>query len=197
MTEPGGRAPAPGELRLVQLFINTLDIEGGTEDLDTPAALSAWLYANGLTRIRVRVTRAGLDRARRIRELLRALVLANNGIPLGDDVMTELNSEFSALPLVAAVDRDEHRLEPAGRGIDGALGRIAAIVVLESVRGRWRRLKGCVRDVCHWAFYDHSRSGSGTWCTMAICGSRTKATNYYRRQHPSASRRPSLRDIDT
>ena len=197
MTEPGGRAPAPDELRLVQLFINTLDIEGGTEDLDTPAALSAWLYANGLTRTRVRVTRADLDRTRRIRELLRALALANNGVPLEDDVMTELNGEFSALPLVAALDRDRNRLEPAGRGIDEALGRIAAIVVLESVRGRWRRLKGCVRDVCHWAFYDHSRSGSGTWCTMAICGSRTKARKYYRRRHPSSPRRTSRSNIDT
>jgi predicted RNA-binding Zn ribbon-like protein len=192
MSEPGGRAPAPGELRVVQLFINTLDIEAGTEELATPAALSAWLYGHHLTRTRVRVTRPDLDRARRVRELLRSLALANNGIQLDPEVPADLNREFAALPLVAQVGDGEHRLEPAGKGVDEALGRIAGIVVTESIRGRWRRLKGCVRDACHWAFYDHSRSGTGTWCAMSICGSRTKARSYYRRRHPGAARsRPS------
>jgi predicted RNA-binding Zn ribbon-like protein len=188
MSEPGGRAPAPGELRVVQLFLNTLDIEAGTDELDTPVALSAWMYTHHLTQTRVPVSRPDLDRARRVRELLRSLTLANNGIRLDPAILADLNREFAALPLVAQIGDVEHRLEPAGRGVDAALARIAGIVVTESIRGRWRRLKGCVRDVCHWAFYDHSRSGTGTWCAMSICGSRTKARNYYRRRHQGASR---------
>ena len=31
--EPGGRQPAPGELALVQRFVNTLDIEGRRDEL--------------------------------------------------------------------------------------------------------------------------------------------------------------------
>jgi predicted RNA-binding Zn ribbon-like protein len=182
--EPGGRDPAPGELRLVQRFINSVDLEAGIEELDTPAALSSWLSAHGLTQSPVRVTHADLERAHRFRELLRRLALANNGAPLDPDVVGAVNRELAALPLVGAVDDGAHRLEPAGAGLDEALGRIAGIVIVEGVLGRWRRLKGCARDACHWVFYDHSRNGTGTWCTMAICGSRTKANAYYRRRHP-------------
>src|SRR5437899_12748872 len=73
--EPGGRDPAPGRLRLVQQFINSIDLEAGIERLDTPAALSGWLHAHGLSRSRLRLTRGDLERARALRELLRCLAL--------------------------------------------------------------------------------------------------------------------------
>ena len=60
-------------------------------------------------------------------------------------------------------------------GLAQALGRLLAIVLTEAISGRWSRLKARPRDVCHWALYDHSRSHTGTWCTMAVCGSRVKA----------------------
>ena len=41
--------------------------------------------------------------------------------------------------------------------------------------GSWSRVKSCRNDTCRWLFYDHSRNRSGTWCTMAICGSRMKS----------------------
>src|SRR5205823_10019845 len=96
------------------------------------------------------------------------------------DTLDALNHEFAAHPLVGTWDGPPH-LEPVGTGLDEALGRIAGIVVMDANSGRWRRLKACARDVCRWVFYDHSRSGTGTWCTMAICGSRTKVRAYYRR----------------
>jgi len=47
-----GHAPsagaAPGRLEVVRLFVNTLDIELGTDELRTPAALAGWLAAHGL-----------------------------------------------------------------------------------------------------------------------------------------------------
>ena len=40
-------------------------------------------------------------------------------------------------------------------------------IVHESMRdGTWLRLKACPADDCRWAFYDHSRNRSGTWCDM-------------------------------
>jgi predicted RNA-binding Zn ribbon-like protein len=39
---------APGELARLQAFVNTLDIEEGTDDLSTPAALDRWLRDAGL-----------------------------------------------------------------------------------------------------------------------------------------------------
>jgi hypothetical protein len=41
--------PAPGDLRIVQRFINSLDREGRTDEFDSPLSLSDWLDAEGLT----------------------------------------------------------------------------------------------------------------------------------------------------
>jgi predicted RNA-binding Zn ribbon-like protein len=47
--------------------------------------------------------------------------------------------------------------------------------------GSWSRLKACRQ--CGWAFYDYSRNRSGSWCSMQLCGNRTKTRAYRRRQH--------------
>ena len=39
---------APGDLEIVQRFVNTLDIENGTDEFDSPAGLSGWLAGSGL-----------------------------------------------------------------------------------------------------------------------------------------------------
>jgi predicted RNA-binding Zn ribbon-like protein len=181
--EPGRRAPAPGPLRVVQQFINSLDIEAGTDEIETPAALGTWLLAHGLTGSRLRPSELDVKRARRLRELLRAMALANNGTPLDPAVGAEVDATFSRVPLIARWrDTRGMELEPTGRGVDAALGRLVGIVVVEMLEGRWTRLKACARDVCRWTFYDHSRNRSGTWCTMAVCGSRVKVANYHRRR---------------
>jgi predicted RNA-binding Zn ribbon-like protein len=66
-------------------------------------------------------------------------------------------------------------------GIDGALGRIVAVVQTSIAAGTWARLKACRRDVCHWIFYDRSRNHSSTWCAMTVCGNRTKTRRYRQR----------------
>jgi predicted RNA-binding Zn ribbon-like protein len=181
--EPGGRTPAPGDLRIVQRFINSLDIEGETDELTTPAALSTWLRAHGLTRSRLSLNDADLKRAREFRELLRDMALANNGRSLQRRAVHEINAQLATISLIARFDgRETLHLESEGQGLDEALGRIVAIISAEMLRGRWSRLKGCARDVCRWVFYDRSRNRTGTWCTMAICGARTKVSAYYRRQ---------------
>jgi len=181
--EPGRRAPAPGDLRLVQQFINSLDIEAGTDELETPASLSRWLMRHGLTRSRLRLSELDVERVRGFRELLRAMALANNGSPLDPAVLAELDAHFAGLPLIGRWrDTEEVKLEPTGRGLDAALARLGSIVVVETLQGRWTRLKACARDVCRWAFYDHSRNHSGTWCAMAVCGSRVKVAKYHRRR---------------
>ena len=38
-----GMSPAPGELEIVRRFVNTLDIESGTDELASPGALLGWL----------------------------------------------------------------------------------------------------------------------------------------------------------
>jgi len=162
-------------------FLNTADIEQGTDAFSTPQALTGWLHAHGLIRSRRRLTEADRRRAVAFRELLREMALANNGGVPDQAVLDDVNRQVSRLSILARFEPAGVRLRGGGPGLDEALGTIAAIVAEEMLRGRWGRLKACARDVCRWVFYDHSRSGTGRWCTMAICGSRTKVRAYYRR----------------
>jgi predicted RNA-binding Zn ribbon-like protein len=181
--EPGARAPAPGRLRVVQQFINSLDIEAGSEEFGTSSQLGSWLVSHALAKPGgLHLTSKDLERARRFRELLRDLAAGNNGSGGHQPLRRRLNSELARLPFVGALeDGGVARLEPTGTGIDRALSQLAAIVIEEMIIGRWNRLKVCAEDICRWVFYDHSRSRTGIWCTMAICGSRAKSRAYYRR----------------
>jgi predicted RNA-binding Zn ribbon-like protein len=49
--------------------------------------------------------------------------------------------------------------------------------------GTWGRLKACRN--CHWSFYDRSPNRSATWCSMQLCGNRTKTRAYRRRKSTS------------
>ena len=89
--EPGGRAPAPDQLRIVQLFINSVDIEAGFDELSSPSALASWLHAHGLSRRQLHLTRADLERAVAFRELLRTMAMRNDGEESSGDVVAEFN----------------------------------------------------------------------------------------------------------
>jgi predicted RNA-binding Zn ribbon-like protein len=167
------RASAPGELALVERFVNTADLDRGTDDLATVEGLTAWLAGEGLTG-----AFDGGDRERIVafREALRALLLANHGGPPDPEAVATLDR---AAPLVVAFDRaGEATLVPAGAGADGVLARLAAIVARAQADGTWARMKACPNDRCRWAFYDRSRNRSRTWCTMRVCGNRAKARSY-------------------
>jgi predicted RNA-binding Zn ribbon-like protein len=49
------------------------------------------------------------------------------------------------------------------------------------------RLRACRRDACQWVFYDASRNRSGVWCSMDVCGARTKMAAYRRRARRRAA----------
>ncbi|TKA12045.1 hypothetical protein FCI23_09025 [Actinacidiphila oryziradicis] len=66
------------------------------------------------------------------------------------------------------------------------MGRLLSLTAPAGFHGTWRRLKICPSEHCQWAFYDHSKNRSGTWCQMAECGNRAKARAYRnRRTEPS------------
>jgi predicted RNA-binding Zn ribbon-like protein len=44
------------------------------------------------------------------------------------------------------------------------------------------RVHRCAEPDCGWMFLDTSKNGSRRWCSMAGCGSRAKARQYYRRK---------------
>jgi predicted RNA-binding Zn ribbon-like protein len=183
LIEPGDRAPAPGPLRLVQLFVNTNDLEGGPELLPDADALRAWLVDHDLLGDEP-VSDDDHARAIELREAIRELVSANAGIP-HDPAAADVVNRIGAR-LRPVLEPPNTRFEPTAGGVDGALGRIVAAIHAATAEGTWERLKACERDVCRWAFYDHSKNRSGHWCSMAVCGQREKNRRAYRRRRARA-----------
>ncbi len=50
-----------------------------------------------------------------------------------------------------------------------------------------RQVRQCARrEGCDWLFIDTSKNQSRRWCSMNLCGSRTKARRYYQRKRTSS-----------
>ena len=186
---------APDDLELVRTFVNTRDIEQGTEALSTPAALGNWLSGAGLPSGQVRPTAGDLRNALELREALRAILLSHgDGSPEPADAWRTLDEAARRARLhVRFGTEGAALLESAADGVDGALGRLVAIIhAAVADENRWRRLKACRLHTCEWAFYDHTKNRSGAWCNMAVCGNRAKA-RAYRERRAGASKYPRPR----
>ncbi|MET8633718.1 CGNR zinc finger domain-containing protein [Streptomyces sp. NPDC004096] len=160
------RPPAPGGLALVEALVNTVDLESGSDRLDTPEG-----------RAELGVGEQELADVRELRESLRAVCLAHAGHPPHREV-TPLGELLARAPLYVAVDaRDGSALlTPVEEG--PLLSRVAAAVAESLTAGTWLRLKACELPRCHWAYYDRSPAGKGRWCSMAVCGARAKMRRY-------------------
>jgi predicted RNA-binding Zn ribbon-like protein len=175
---------APGDLELIRAFVNTRDLELGTELLTTPDALRDWFVAYGLTRADEAVDARALERAIALREAFRALLLAN---------ATGARPPAAALGAVTLAGQratlragGDLRLAPAGP--DPGLARLLAIAVAARADGSWLRLKACPGDACQWALFDRTRSRTRKWCAGVKCGARTRSREYRRRQRTENSR---------
>jgi predicted RNA-binding Zn ribbon-like protein len=149
---------APEPLRQVQLLVNSIDMEHQSDWLPD------WLAERGLAA-------SERGRATALREALRALVLANNGIRLERDALDVLNAGAARVSVVVGEDAS---LRFAADG--DALDEVVAIALSAMLDGTWSRLKACRN--CRWCFYDYSPNRSATWCSMQLCGNRKKTRAY-------------------
>jgi predicted RNA-binding Zn ribbon-like protein len=189
LPQPGGREAAPGELALLQSFINShfdLVEDWGADLLASPQRLLDWFSARRLLPPGARLpTPAQVQDVIDVREGLRALAGANRMPPLSPKPAAVRAMNRVAAGLSIRLELDDRRLvlSAAGPdGVDAGVGTLLAIATRAMIDGRWRRLKCCPGEHCGWAFYDHSRNNSSRWCSMAVCGGRTKARAHYRRQ---------------
>jgi predicted RNA-binding Zn ribbon-like protein len=157
---------APEPLRLVQRFVNTIDLSHDRE------WLAGWLGEEGLGS----PSEADLARARVVREAIRELLYANNGHEGSGEPLPALDAAAEAARLTIAFGTGA--LVPRAAGLDGVLGRVL-VACFEAMRdGSFERLKCCRNVNCRWSFYDYSKNRSATWCSMQICGNRTKTRAY-------------------
>ncbi len=182
---------APGRLEIVRAFINTADLEEGTDELSTAEGLERWIALQDLDSgplLPPECHGQELETAVALREALRALCLSNNGVKPDHDARTALDEATASLHLhlTARFGVDGMiSLEPDEKGVRRALAEILTIVFASLHDGTWYRLKACADDSCQFAFYDHSKNHSGHWCTMAECGNRAKVRSYRARQSPA------------
>ena len=171
---------APEPLRLVQLFVNTVDHEHGRELLGSSKELRAWLGEHLRVEI-ARSKRTDLARALELREALRVLLRGNNGLAASSSAAAAVNRAARLSRLSLEVTPSGHvTLQPKAAGVEGALGLIVAVAMEAMLDGTWPRLKACRQ--CSWSYYDYSRNRSARWCSMSICGNRAKTKAYRRRR---------------
>jgi predicted RNA-binding Zn ribbon-like protein len=194
LPQPGDREPAPGELACVQAFVNShydLECDHGADLFATPESLHRWLARRGLlggandaaADDPSAIGEADVARTIDVREGLRALAGQNGGPRRVVPASGALNEAARTVTLRLELGEDGPVFIPsASSGLDHALGAVIAITARAMIDGRWSRLKVCPGDDCGWMFYDHSRNQSGRWCSMAICGGRSKARAHYRRR---------------
>jgi predicted RNA-binding Zn ribbon-like protein len=168
-----------GSLRLVREFVNTRDLEAGTEGLRDAEDLAKWLRHNELLGDS-RVTGADLSRALSVREAVRELLAGGPAATHASSVLSDAARRSRLRP--EFTPSGFRLLSAAGPGADRALGGLLVVIAEAMADGRWRRLKVCHNPACRWAFFDGSRAGAGKWCSMAACGNRHKAAAWRARQ---------------
>lgn len=180
-------ATAPGQLALVQSFLNSTDAQSGRDDLAALPSMQAWLSDQRLVSPGNEFDEADRRRLLDVRAALHDLVAANAGEGPDRRAVTTLNEAARRVRLgVRLHPEDGYRLMAEGLGIDRPIGDLLISVTTAMAGGTWARLKVCSNDACRRAFYDASRNRSGRWCSMAVCGNRAKGRTYRRRHGGSA-----------
>lgn len=173
---------APAGVDALRTFINTRNVETGTDLLGSAEAATDWLRERGWLGSGEGMTDEDLVRLIRLREALRALTLEHAGHGSAGDAETLINQIARQARLVVELDEGRPTLVPAESGFEGAVGVLLAILHETVVTGEWPRLKACGNDACQWAYYDRSRNASRRWCDSQGCGNLMAARAYRTRQ---------------
>ncbi len=168
-------------LELIRDFVNTYDVEEGLDSVGEPAALAAWIEERASIRV-PRPDPAEHAHALELREALRGMLLANNGVEVEPAALAPLEEAAGRARIRISVDGGEVQLRSEPRDLAAFEAELLLAVADAQDRGSWQRIKACPAGDCQWAFYDESRNRSRTWCSMDVCGNRSK-TRAYRHRH--------------
>jgi predicted RNA-binding Zn ribbon-like protein len=168
------------EMQRVIAFVNTLDPDDSSDDIDTPDSLAAWLRGQGLLGAGDQIGAADVAAAHGLREALRVALLAHDGHGAAE---TAPDTAVAAVPLQLVIYADGSTSVTAGAaGTAPALARLVAAIPAAAADGAWWRTKACPQGSCQWAFYDRSRNRSRRWCSMEVCGNREKTRTFRERR---------------
>ncbi|MEG8275279.1 CGNR zinc finger domain-containing protein [Streptomyces sp. AHA2] len=191
-TERYGLETAPGDLALVQDFLNTVAAGIPLEpDLFADAASAQewaeqatgdWSVLTGLPAPEVEVDVVGLVELRALRDELHGLLA--EGTAGTRPPSTGIRTAAATLQLDA--DGRVH-MEPRGTGWRKLVSMILAALLRAQIADTARRLKTCRNPRCRTAFYDRSRNNSGVWHDVKTCGNAANLRAYRARQRAKTS----------
>lgn len=177
---------APGDLRLIEEFVNSVELPDGEDLLATVEGIRLWLIAHGVDASPVaEPERTALVE---LREGLRDVLEGNAGNRVPPDAIHLVTQRLHGSRLAVVITESGAHAHPAPehKGVDAFLGQLAAAMLTASIDGTWQRLKVCRNHKCRWAFYDRSKNGGRTWCSMRVCGCRSKARTYRARKRAAS-----------
>jgi predicted RNA-binding Zn ribbon-like protein len=184
-TETPNPYAAPNELEALRQFVNTRNIEAGTDDLAAVETASSFLRSLGLIKPLDHIGDTDLDLLVELREAFRACGHANAGHEDEVAARRQLDAVAKRIPLrISFVDSPQ--LVGTGTVGERAAAALCSLAYNAMQTGIWSRLKACKADACQWMHWDSSRNRSAVWCSMSVCGNRTKA-RAYRTRHAAAS----------
>lgn len=177
-------APAPGDLELLQRFINLHEHAPGVDSDLAPSRemFEDFLHERGLLDPGQRFTQTDRETSLELQRALHAKVRANLGAAITDGDVAVIDGLAQRAGLHPHFARRGPVLLTDAPGIDGALGRLVAVAFLADLDGSWGRLKACAGEGCRSVFYDRSKNHSGRWCSMSRCGNRAKVRAWRERQ---------------
>ncbi|GAA4701574.1 CGNR zinc finger domain-containing protein [Pseudonocardia yuanmonensis] len=191
---------APGELGLVQDFLNTIQ-EGSAAPPDLLATLTAareWSDA-------VRGLWSSLDEAcwgsdlppltetdRRRLLVLRSRMyhaLFPTAPEDGDPAGPGPGDARAQAGVRLTLSHGEVSAEPTGRGWSQFESALLVICYRAQLAGRLRRLKTCKSHECDVVFYDRSPNNSAVWHDVKVCGNRANVRAHRARRPDRPARR--------
>lgn len=154
--------------------------------LDTPAALAAWLRAEGARLAwKGRVVAADLHAVRTLRDALDQLLLAlrqQHRPPAA--ALTELNRALARrnpAPQLAWTAGGPHASTPPVHAQRDTLLQTLAADTLRLLTGpQAARIRECAHPDCRLQFVAHNPRRR--WCSGALCGNRARVARHYARQ---------------
>lgn len=182
-------------------FLNTAHGPGKPDELEAANGLTAWMASAGLLSPADIASLGNLPpsafsrverEARRLRAVVR-LCLEEQGGPQGH------GAALAACPeLDRALDRDDSRVrlqngEAAAQSVrvrrwktPGPMLAILAESIADLVAAAPAgRVKRCASPDCVILFLDRTRTGTRRWCSMDLCGNRTKVRDLRARRAPT------------
>ncbi|MEU6556302.1 CGNR zinc finger domain-containing protein [Streptomyces sp. NPDC046915] len=187
---------APAAAQLIEAFANTVDVELGTDELDSASALSSWLVDRGLLDHGRRISAEDHALCLRLRTGIREELGVNVGDSADAALLAGADEALRELPVLITVRGGTHDrgvLSPAPDlpPVRKALAGLAIAWSELRITGDAARLKRCAEHACAWVFWDVSKNRSRRWCSMRVCGNRVKARRHSAKQAAAATGEPA------